>query len=400
MKQNSTFGILAILVILASMMLSGCTTKNNPTGTGNSELEPIFIQMNNSYLQKFFTYQDTVENNGNTGNLSVGMRDELSAVALLMFETLPDSTVCDSAMIELHFEDRWGQPGQTLQVAKVMQPWDEDAVTWQEAQDGVAWNEPRWELLDTSVQTTDADSILIPLPLSLVQSWVDGDTTNYGLALLSEEQGICQFHSAEGSDVPSLFIYHTQSDTVAKYTLNVTYDAFICDGAPQSGELTDATLANVVPTRMYTMWDLSLDAFNTALPDSVSIADSTEMRRTTINSAELIVQVDTTFSYIPEDVFNVYSFLVIDSVSADSLPYSSDQLKSFAYTDIGTFSEDEGTLTIDVTPIVQAIVSNIEENRGIVVSSLQETINMGFVRFDANTMKLEILLTRPPGVTP
>ncbi|MCD4830084.1 MAG: DNRLRE domain-containing protein [Candidatus Cloacimonetes bacterium] len=394
MTKQRMRGTLALIILIGLFGTMGCTKKDNLAGYNPSELKPILLVFDEAgWMTHAFTYQDTLDNHGTTGSFSVGNRDGLAAVGLLLFDNFADSVICDSAEVQLVFEDRMGDAGQTLQLARVLQQWDEYDVTWDEAQTEIPWVEPRWELLDSyDVVTTDSDTLLVTLPPDIVQSWIDGDTLNYGLALLSNDEGICQFHALGSGNQPQLSVFYTQDDTIATYTFSATADVFVCDGVVQPGELTPDHLANIMPTRLMTKWDLSLEAFNAILPSTHILPDTTELQRSTINSAELVIMVDSTASFIPEDIFTVFSYLVIDSVSVDSLPYTSDHLKSYAYTDIGAY--DDGELTIDLTPIVQAVVAGFDENYGFVVSSLQEHRNMGILMLQSG-MELRIVFTKP-----
>jgi len=392
MKNKTTC---AVLVLVAILVVTGCTQKKNLTGTSDSDLRPISMVLGQTWLTDAYSYQDTLANNGSVASFSAGMRSGNSAVGLLTFEGFGDSVICDSASIQLVIEDHSSDAGQSYYVAKVLQEWTESEVTWDEASEDTPWEEPRWEVLNLpAVQAASNDTLLLPLPANLVQSWIDGDTLNFGIALLSDEEGICQFYSSEDDDYyPTLLVYHTESDTVAVQTVSATIDAFIYSEEMQAGRLPADCIASILPTRLFTQWDLSLEAFNANLPDSLSIADSTMLRRCTINRAELVIPIDSTLSFIPEDAFTVYSYLVVDSVCVDSLPISSYHMKTYAYTDIGSY--DDGELTVDYTPIVQALLAGYEENHGFMAYSLSEDKNMGKLVFGGE-MQLRMIVTRPP----
>jgi len=372
------------------LMLVACTQKDNLTGTSDSGLRPETAILDQSYRLDAFCYQDTAINKGSVGSFSVGMHNDLQAVGLIYFDEMPDSIECVETGLRLVMEARHGAAGQTIRLARVLQPWDETECDWTYAGEDTLWEEPRWEALDgAEAQTTDSDTLFLPLPTSLVQSWIDGDTLTYGLAIYTEEQGICQFYSSEADESnPKLIIRYTSGDSLAEYGLYANEDVFISNGAPENAQLEANTLCNVTPTLLYMKWDLSLQALQAV----TGITDTLEIRQTTINRAEVVIPVDEALSFIPEDTFTAYAYRLKSESALDSLPVAGDQLLAYSYTDVSSYAD--GEIAIDVTPIIQGMTAGIKQNYGIVVTPLLRDRNLGFLTL-MDGWELRIMYTRP-----
>jgi hypothetical protein len=100
--------------------------------------------------------------------------------------------------------DGWGYKGpwsQTVQALRVLQPWINRMVTWNNFGPGPICVLPYWQgrvnvdcnPLDTVSMTVYAgDQVTWHIPASLVQQWIDHPETNNGLLFLSTTQTYCQ----------------------------------------------------------------------------------------------------------------------------------------------------------------------------------------------------------------
>ena len=117
------------------------------------------------------------------------------ALALFEFDvgaTPPGAKVVDATLSVYHRNGN--DPDVPITAHRITQYWDEDFVTWNDRDNGTAWNNPGGDFDSIAIETTDVgptSAIRYEWNItSLVQGWVDGTYPNYGVVLRTEAPGI------------------------------------------------------------------------------------------------------------------------------------------------------------------------------------------------------------------
>ena len=175
---------------------------------------------------------------------SVGTRPDLALTfddkkrSLLQFELsrhIPQGAHVLTATLTLRVNSRTASQSMGLLCYQVLQPWEEDQVTWTHAQSGVEWGQPgcggssrsETPVCHTTVNQPVAGSASMDLT-TLVQEWVDHPAANYGLLLQGQEAGgrvSYSFGSSENSNLefrPRLVVVYEGSPPLATPTPTCT----------------------------------------------------------------------------------------------------------------------------------------------------------------------------------
>jgi hypothetical protein len=137
--------------------------------------------------------------------------DPLKERALMRFDLsgIPAGTVINWATLQLYVISAFPADNVTLEVARMTEDWEEETVTWNNGhQDTIS---------DLMPPVTGAVGLATGVWVEwevtdLVQSWLEGDFPNYGLALHGPEwdtgygRGFASRESGDGSKAPRLFV--------------------------------------------------------------------------------------------------------------------------------------------------------------------------------------------------
>jgi hypothetical protein len=299
------------------LMLVACTQKDNLTGTSDSGLRPETAILDQSYRLDAFCYQDTAINKGSVGSFSVGMHNDLQAVGLIYFDEMPDSIECVETGLRLVMEARHGAAGQTIRLARVLQPWDETECDWTYAGEDTLWEEPRWEALDGARRR-------LPTP---TPSFCPAHLAGAELDRRRHAQ-LRSGHLHRGTRyLAVLFLRSRRKQSQAHHPLYQRRQP--CRVRPlcqrrrvhQQRRAGKRAAGGKHPVQcdahaaVYEV-DLSLQALQAV----TGITDTLEIRQTTINRAEVVIPVDEALSFIPEDTFTAYAYRLKSESALDSLP--------------------------------------------------------------------------------
>jgi hypothetical protein len=156
---------------------------------------------------------------GSQPGMSVGYSqvDLTMSRALIRFDlsNIPVGTTINSARLQLYITESSPADDVTLEVARMTEDWDETTVTWANGhQDTIEDLEP-----PITKVVGLATRVWIELSVTdLVQSWLDGDFPNYGLALHGPEwnteyiRTFASRESAAGSSAPRLIVNYGPAD--------------------------------------------------------------------------------------------------------------------------------------------------------------------------------------------
>ncbi len=162
-------------------------------------------------------------------------------------------------------------PGQDIEAYAVLEDWDEDEVTWNEASTGTAWSTAGVEGAArgaTPIGAAAVGAVGTPVELTLdlatVQGWVDEPSTNFGFVLISTDNN-------DGAHLYS----SERFDETQRPQFNIEYDApepvVVSTASPLPGGTVDSaystTLAATGGTGPYT-WAVTAGS----LPAGLSLA--------------------------------------------------------------------------------------------------------------------------------
>lgn len=365
--------------------------QKNPVATnGNSGPEPQSIIIDDSYFGDFFSYEDTTKNYYNNGTLLLGnytVQDEsIDSRVLLRYASLPDTVpaVIEDVTLSMVVKEKENDFDiESFQLYALQTLWKENETTWTVA-DTVDWTTEGGDYdsaqpLDFTT-TTEEDTLLIHLESSLISQWIENDSLNFGLILVSDQiESFVEFASAEaGYDRATelTFNYRDADETeLSSFTSAATSDASINSSLPAVDPIDELLMAYLSPTSMVLDVDLGMDAF----PDSI-IATEDDYHRMGIVQAQLILHFDDTKPhYTNSDRFYTQPYLL---TNADpTLPIGSDDVASLT-TYIGSDTLDAGYYSIDITDIVDSIVSGEFENNGIIVKPGYPSKDFTFAYFN------------------
>jgi hypothetical protein len=392
--RNLAIGLLAIA------LLAGCTTKKNHVGYEETDVQPLELNMTNpDFLLNCTSYQDTANSYTSNPYATVGHSHGSTAVALMWFTDVPDTNNTNCRLV-LYPTDLTHAAGMTLRMGLLKQEWDEDEVTWFEAQDDDLWDDPanKYDVVadwSYTVPEGDADSLVIPLPASLLEKWGDDDDDNYGLALFSDDNDrFIEWHTLYNSDeCPELRFFYTYIDTPTiqrDYEMNPVMDATIFNKPTMDILDGQMEVTSAVPERLFLDYDLSYDAMQQS---GANFTDEYQYKHTTVNRAELIIPVDTGNTYFYGSTASVYALLVYGE--SPSVPVATANLKAFTYTDVSYLNSGNTTIAVDITPMAQAIMAGKYPNKGFVIKCYYESRDFTHIRFNTEGVKLHMTYTLP-----
>lgn len=343
----------------------GCSEVKNPAGSGAVDLSGRGRLYSDTLFATLDTFYTTLVSTGASNQLLLGEYRGLRTRTLLKFENLPDSgSVIDSAALILYYFNAvgWDSSSRFLaQAYRVMEDWVEnDTVNYAVSyEDNIS--EPVW--IDPT-----ADSLVLSIDTTLIQNWVNGDTTGKRRGLLidfHEATFIQSFYSRTTSKEPVLRLGVRQPDTTFADSLvflpdttlldTATADLFVLDYSGHSNllDLNRLYLGHGASRRIL----LKLDIPDTIPPTS------------TINQALLELFVDQgdsanvgQMSANPRPNIELYRITSPDwpsspsSVTVDSAYYLSGSLY-------------QAKLEVNIHPLFQGWVRGDWENMGVLIKS-------------------------------
>lgn len=381
----------ALCFIILAVLIAGCTTRKNPVATnGNSGPEPQSLIINDSYFGDFYSYEDTTKNYYNNGTLLLGNytvnAEPIDSRVLLRYASLPDTVPAviedvTISMVVTHTENDFDVEAFELYALQTF--WTENTTTWTVA-DTVDWMTQGGDFavaepIDFTTSLSE-DTLSIYLDSSLLNQWIEHDSLNFGLIMVSNQtESFVEFASAEaGYDRATelTFNYRDADETeLSSFTSAATSDASINSSLPAAGAIDELLMAYLSPTSMVLEVDLGMTAF----PDSI-IATEDDYHRMGIVRAVLLLHVDDTKpGYSTSDYFYSQPYLL--TTADPELPISSDDVASLT-TYIGSDTLDAGFYSIDITDIVDSIVSGEYDNNGIIVKPGYPSKDFTFTYFN------------------
>jgi len=375
------------LIVLAIIMLSGCTKKNNLTGNNWSDTHALSIDDKAGLIMGYSFPAETLnEIKGSEIKLLAGNYASATAISYLRWTGLPKSSTiatlehADSCYIELNLLKRSPLPRNPLklQLYKINKAWNDTLTTITDADLSII---PSAEYTVDDTISIVGKKIKLPLPISAIYAWEStADSTGWNLAIKAVNDGWVEIASAEVSSGPSMYIKYktdTTATSFSTYSSKPVKDSYTLD-APLATASTDWKIDNLTSKRMFVQFNPTTTLFKDT---DGSQLDSLAIRRLTINKATLVLHVKDNSYFTGASTFSLYPFNVVrDTVSALT-PLIKADYETIVWTvsSLGLVVGD--SVEIDITPIIQAYTSGDKSPKGIMIQSLQERQNFGYLEF-------------------
>ncbi|PKN78164.1 MAG: hypothetical protein CVU48_09130, partial [Candidatus Cloacimonetes bacterium HGW-Cloacimonetes-1] len=214
---QKTMRLSSLTVIIAMILLTACTRKNNLTGDNWSDVRPL------TFIDSVFTdgYSYPVEQKikGTETTLLCSNYNGKSSIAMMRFNGLPEVTATgmtsvDSVSLKLIVLRR--SPVRRspilLDFYRLNQNWAADSTALVLDANMVALNLGQVSI-DDSVATT-GDTLTIAIPSSVIMAWKTEDVTGFNLVIKTTSDGYGEFRSIDSGYGPLLsFKYKLAGDT-------------------------------------------------------------------------------------------------------------------------------------------------------------------------------------------
>jgi len=392
------------------VVILGCTQKDNQTGYPGDGVQPKEIVISDTSLfGNFYSYEDSCRNFNYNNKLLFGNYRNTQAISLLKFMSLPDtiSVFLSDITLTLYKKSELNFDNPEIKIGKILEYWNSSEATWFAATDTTDWeNEGNfWELIEDINVNIDEDSINITLPENIINDWIEADSTNYGLAVFTEEDNsFIELYSSNESDadksgpILSFDYQETEEDTTLVFSNEVEFDTFIYFSDPDLEKFDDQLLlSNIQPVKMFMEFDISDSVFYEA--DSSGIENENDYKWMAINKAELILNIIDDETYLSDPEISIRPYLVVNEDPSIPFVYEDDYEYITAST-VDTLTNNE--FKIDITSFVQEITSGEKVNYGILLKTTNENKDFSHLEFaDKNDIdetlrpKVRIIYTPP-----
>ncbi len=397
-------------LIILMILFFGCTQKDNQTGYPGDETQPKVIVISDTNLfGNYYSYEDSCRNFNYNPKLIIGNYRNTQAVSLLKFTSLPDtvSEFIGDITLTLYKKSELNFDNPEIKIGIILEYWNSNEATWFAATDTTDWVDIGnfWEPVDDIEVIIDEDSINIIFQENIINEWIEADSTNYGLAIFTEEDNsFVELYSSNESDeeksgpILSFDYKETEEDTTLVFSNEVDFDTFIYSSDLDFEKFEDQLfLSNIQPVKMFMEFNISDSVFFNA--DSSGIENANDYKWMTINKAELILQIKEDETYLSDPEISIRPYLVLNEDHPIPFVYEDDYEYITAST-VDTLSNNE--FKIDITAFVLGITSGEKVNYGILLKSTNENKDFSHLKFgDKNDVdetlrpKVRIIYTPP-----
>ncbi len=370
----------SLMVIIAMILLSACTRKNNLTGDNWSDVRPL------SFIDSTFTdgYSYPAEQmiKGTETTLLCSNYNSKSSIAIMRFNGLPDITTMTSVdSVSLKIVVMRRSPVRRtpilLEFYRLNQNWAADSTALVLDANMLPLNLGQVSI-DDSVATT-GDTLTIDIPSSVIAAWSTEDVTGFNLVIKTTSDGYAEFRSIDSGYGPVLsFKYQIEGDTSNRsFSITASSDSYRVTAPDYVIENDRWQIQNINPSRTFVKFALNTTKFTDM--EGVPL-DETQLQRVTINKAQLVLYIKNN-PYYDKVSYSLLALNVVkDSISTPiALEDGDTELMSYTGTTTGYASGD--SIVITITPMIQGYTSGNITNKGIVIRSLHEMLNLGELEF-------------------
>jgi len=401
--------LLIIATLFLAIMLGGCIKGHNPTGNNWSNVRPISFTTPMDIVAGY-SFPGSGSLKGTETSLVCGNYNDLESVAFMRFTGLPSvgtfhipEAYQDSTYLNLVLTRKFSESRNPVEIMiyKLNQSWAADSTNLILDSNLTLITPQLYTIIDSI--SSSGTQIKIPIPIEALEQWTsDADTLGLTLAIKTGEDSYIEIKSLESGSGPKLrFLYRTNEEeqTEKKYEQYCTQDSYRIDEATAPILTNQWILSNIPSSRIFLYFPLDYSLFQDT---EGNLLNEIQLKRMTINHAELIFYVKENPYYDTSTQYSIRADRLNDSLDINTaIAISDDQVAS----GITTQSYIRGdSLTVNITPLIQAYTSGDKENYGIVIRSMQELKNYGKIElwhFNDNSTppekqpKLRITYTPP-----
>lgn len=367
-------------LMLILMTLSGCTDKNNLTGDNFSDIRAITVNDGTGIISGFsFPAETQVTITGSETKLLSGNYQNAVAISFLRFTGLSSTiTNPDSCFLKINISRRSPLPRNPLilKLYKLNKVWSDSLDLSNISESDLS------SLAECTVPDSIGNSgqeITFNIPSNEVLEWNNPDSTGWNFALKTENTGWVEISSRESSNSPKLNIkYKTETEGEwITYNQSPAKDTYTLE-AQETDPSELWKISNLNSTCLYIKYQPSYTLFKDNDENQLS---EIQIKRLTVNKAEIVLHIKNNDYYNATTSYSLYPFNVVkDSITDPVLLLKSDyETLVYTVTSKGTITGD--SLTVDITPIVQAYTSGEKIPKGIMIQSTQERKNFGTLEF-------------------
>jgi len=381
--MESFQAILKLLICLTIILtvLSGCTDKDNLTGNNFSDVRALTVDDETGMMMGFsFPAAEEISISGSEKKLLAGDYNDARALSFFRFTGLPaniESIETDSCFLSLNIVGCYAlRNSLMLKLYKVNKVWN-DSLDPANITDSDLSPNPiaTYSLADTS--GTAGEEITFSIPETEITNWQNPDSTGWNLALKVENEGWVEIYSLESSQTPKLNIKYKTEEEWITYNQSPAKDTYTLE-APVTTPSSQWKISNLTSSCLYVKYEPTSTIF---VDNAGSELTAEQRKRMTINKASLVLHIKNDDYYHSTKSYSLYPFNVVkESIETPVTLVKSDyETLVYTVTSSGTITGD--SLTVDITPIIQAYTSGDKTPKGIVIQSTQERKNFGTLEF-------------------
>jgi hypothetical protein len=376
-KMRVTAFTLVILILL--LLVSACTRKHNPVGDNWSDLTPLIAQ--DSTITAGWSYTHSGKVLGTETSLVCGTDAGIEAVSFVRYTGLPDTTFTfiESPVLKLVATKRCPLTAEPLALSfhKLLKPWSADSTDNILDADIVPLDMTSFVVPDTVDAT--GDTLSIGIPENIITDWATGDSTGFNFVIKSTGNCWLEYKSKESGNGPLLtFKYKiTGTDDTLSYSQRPVIDSYRVTGDQTEVLANTWQLKNLRPMRLFVKTGLPHSIFMDK--DGVQL-DSLDLKRMTINKAELILFVKEN-PYYNNKICYFYPYLVKPDTLTDPVALTDSQIESLTHTASSAETVVQDSVKINITTLIQAFTSGDRVNNGMVIKNNSEMLNFGKLEF-------------------
>ena len=369
-----------ILGLLSWIWIFSCTQKEaNPVGSLYFDDEDLaHVQYQTLYAANSDTSFQVSTATGNSDFLYIGRMNDMQSSTLFIFDSIADTAEIDSAVLLLNVYRLVNQntlPA-VIDIHTMNTSWD-DSMTDEDFDASMIGD----RIGSITVSNDTIDSLFFRMDTDLVTSWMDTTSgTNYGLCLSTEDDAMLQCFSRDISSTtssgPQLWIYFKDDSTRYPEIDEAGHDTFIAT----SDFTADPHLMVETGTafRSYLEFDLSMFTENTIINQAVISL--------TADTLQTLPALDQSIGLMACYLDSAFDITSVECESANS----------------GSGLFEDGMGSIDMTYVIQDMISERKNNLGFLIQGQYETSELSRMVFfsteadSASQPRLEITYTLPP----
>jgi hypothetical protein len=376
-KMKATAWMLTILLLV--ILVSACTRKDNPVGDNWSDITPQ-IAIDTTFADGW-SYTHTGKVYGTETNLLTGTDNGIEAVSVIRFTGLPDTTITfiESPVLKLVATKRCALRRDPLGLTfhKLLTPWAADSTDNISDADIVSLDMSSYVVQDTI--EASGDTLSIGLPENVITDWATGDSTGFNLVIKTTGNCWLEYKSRESGNGPLLsFKYKiTGTDDTLSYSQRAVLDSYRVTGTQTELLENSWMLKNLRPMRLFVRNGLPVSIFKDKDGNQL---DSLDLKRMTINKAELVLFTKTN-PYYSNKICYFYPYRVKPDTLTEAVVLTDSDIESLTHTASSAETVVGDSVKVNITPIIQAFTSGDRVNNGMVIKNVSEMLNFGNIEF-------------------